>query len=77
MIQFTLTALLIQLITVAFPDMTVEIPSASQLSNLSEDDVVPPRIVPLPASNDDDDIVPPRMLPLPHSNHDDDIVPPR
>ena len=60
MIQFTLTALLLQMMTVAFPQTTVEIPSTSQVSYLSEDDVVPPRIAPQSASNNDDDVVPPR-----------------
>lgn len=60
MIRLTLTALLLQVITVALPHPTVETTSISQLSSLLEDDVVPPRIAPQPHSNDDDDVVPPR-----------------
>ncbi|MGB3401313.1 MAG: hypothetical protein WBA77_01335 [Microcoleaceae cyanobacterium] len=82
MIRLTLTALLIQIVTVATPQtvqaFNLEIISTSQFSSSLEDDVVPPRIVPLPRSNNDDDVVPPRVTPQsPSNNDDDDVVPPR
>ncbi|MGB3536218.1 MAG: hypothetical protein WBA13_22210 [Microcoleaceae cyanobacterium] len=66
MIKFTLTALLIQFPVLLIHTTAIATPQillATELSNtVSEDDVVPPKVVILPYDNVEDDVVPARSF---------------